>query len=275
MTTSKSSLLSHCLALLVFFAIFLPFILLFSQAPLSAAETKDQNVPYIEEIAYWHRLLAGPKRTDLHLGLMLKSEYRDAYMAGSNANSIIAGRYSAQQQEQDAAWIVSQQNAEQSFVSHGSSAIHVAGYPINAFVGYKCGAGRMIDEDGFSYKVFLDFKNPIKDLTADAYLQFVEEIFKNGFVGDSKVPMTPGAVRFNYNNVIVHAPSPESAKIAERVARQMFGDKLAHTGRGIDVMKARLQDPTARGRDWHVFLSTNTDLNELSPKALKFVRYEN
>lgn len=132
----------------------------------------------------------------------------------------------------------------------------------------------MIDEDGFSYKIFLDFKEPVKDLTAGSYLQFVDEISQKGFAGDSKVPMTPGAVRFNYNNVIVHAASPESAKIAERVARQLFGDKLAHTARGIDVMKARLQDRSAKGLDWHAFLSRNTDLNELSPKALKFVRYQ-
>jgi hypothetical protein len=205
---------------------------------------------------------------------MLKSQYRLAYMSGANADSIIGSSYSIGQQEQDAAWVASQQNAERSFVSHGSPPIHVAGYAINAFVGYKCGTGRMIDEDGFSYKVFLDFKEPAKDLTADSYLQFVDQLSKQGFAGDSKIPMTPGAVRFNYNNVIVHAASPESAKIAERVARQLFGEKLAQSGRGIDVMKARLQDRTAKGIDWHAFLSTHTDLTDLSPKALKFVRYE-
>jgi len=41
-----------------------------------------------------------------------------------------------------------------------------------------------------------------------------------------------------------------------------------------DVMKARLQDRTAKGIGRHAFLSTHTDLTDLSSKALKFVRYE-
>ncbi len=112
MTTIKSFLLSHRLALLALFVIVLPF----GQAPLLAAETKDQNILRIDEIAYWQKLVAGSKRPDLRQGLMLKSEYRDAYTAGSDADSIIAAHYSAQQREQDAAWIVSQQNAERAFV---------------------------------------------------------------------------------------------------------------------------------------------------------------
>ena len=228
--------------------------------------------PHIDELAYWEQLRRGGARPDLHNGLMLKPEYRSQYLAGHAVPEIKNEHYSSDKQDTDERWISAHQAALKSFRADAGLPLAVANYPIEAFVGYKAGQQvRFFDQDGFCYKVFFDFTDAARDLTPELYLQFSRALAAAGFVGDSKIAMTPGFVRFNYNDVIVHTGSPEQAKLATRVGMQVFGSRVAHIARGVDVkqMNTAVRDV----QDWHEFLSTHTDLSALSAQAKAYVAW--
>jgi tetratricopeptide (TPR) repeat protein len=234
----------------------------------------NSDVPRIDELAYWRQLKNVSDRQELHQALMLKPQYRAEYLSGrSIVSDIMQKHYFDSDKAADERWIASHQSLERSFKTEIDPPVAVAGYGIQQFVGYRSGSGRFYDKDGICYKVFFDFTDPTRDLTPELYLQFVRALAKAGFVGDSKVAMTPGFVRFNYNDIIVHAGSPANARLAERVGLNILKGRLAHRARGVDVMQsgdgAHWSDPI----DWHNFLSTSSDLSRLSPTALKWVNY--
>jgi hypothetical protein len=205
--------------------------------------------------------------------LLLKPKYRASVLSGqSNPTTITSSEYTGTQRETDERWVAQFQAQESSY--RPVKNITVAGYPINSFVGYKVGSSpRFFDSDGLCYKVFFEFRDVSADLTPELYMQFSSALSDAGFVGDSKICMQPGYVRFNYNNIIVHTMSPEMGKIAEQVGLKLFGSKLAHYARGLDVMQDQQDGRFSNPIDWHHFLGRASDLSRLSAKALSYVNY--
>jgi tetratricopeptide (TPR) repeat protein len=231
------------------------------------------DVPRIDELAYWRQVKNAADPQELHKGLMLKPQYRSEFLSGRSVSDIMQKYYSESDKAADERWIASHQSLERSFKNETNLNLAVAGYDIQQFVGYRSGSGRFYDNDGICYKVFFDFRDAQKDLTPELYLQFAQALAKAGFVGDSKVAMTPGWVRFNYNDIIVHAGTPANAQLAERVGLSMFKAPLAHHARGVDVMQSHQGSSWSDPIDWHNFLSKSADLSRLSPVALKYVNF--
>jgi hypothetical protein len=145
--------------------------------------------------------------------------------------------------------------------------LQVAGYDPAYFVGYLNNGFHGI-RTSVGYKVFFELRDAIKDLSPATYLQFAEFLSEKGFVGDSKIPLGAGQVRFQYNNVIVHAASLEHALYAEKLGIQFFGNKLAHTGRGID---SYIGD---QPQDWHHYLASKRgNINDLSFTTTQYLTF--
>jgi tetratricopeptide (TPR) repeat protein len=235
------------------------------------AEATIGSVPRIDELSYWHQIGPVVSESERHEALMLKPKYRQVLLSGQKKLGAILTDYSDTERETDDRWIKAHQAALQSFHPQPDQLISVAGYNPNQFVGYRIGKQQRIpDQDGICYKVFFEFQDPIRDLSPELYLQFSRELAKAGFIGDSKIGMRPGYARFFYNNVIVHATDPDDAKKAERVGFSVFGSRLAHYARGVDVMQTSVN--RFPSQDWHEFLSTSSDLSRLPDKAVSFVR---
>lgn len=143
-------------------------------------------------------------------------------------------------------------------------------YPIENFASYQIGAPRMPwgQDRGFTFKVFFEFKSPQKDLTPDLYREFSKKLSVSDFEGDSKIPMLPGWIRFTWNNVIVHATSMASAKVAEKIGLELFANRLASYSRGVDVRDLlNPNEPT----DWPHFLCSG-DPSKLPSDVSNFVQ---
>jgi hypothetical protein len=223
-------------------------------------------VQRIDEIAYWRRVKQADFKSPKMI-LKLKPKFREDILS---RRIPLAQLRSAEYDDQN--WIKAHQEAEKNFKPEEGSNLTVAGYDINQFVGYKCGkVENFFDEDGLCYKVYFDFENPIRDLSPQLYLTFMEKLSQSGFKGDSKIAMTPGVNSLFYNNVVVHAGDPEQAKLAESVGLSVFGSKLAHYARGVDVKQTKNDDHWSNAVDWHAFLAGANDLSRLSSRALKYV----
>jgi tetratricopeptide (TPR) repeat protein len=236
-----------------------------AQASTAVSASPTWNVPRIDELRYWHQIDSVVSQGERHSALMLKPKYRQELLSGPNKLSSIMSNYSDGDRAIEERWVAAHQAAMQSFRQQPDLPVKVAGYNPNQFVGYRCGgAGRIMDQDGICYKVFFEFDDAVRDLTPELYLQFAKELAKAGFNGDSKIGMGPGYTKFYYNNIIVHAPDPETARIAEQVGLHLFGSRLVHYAHGVDVLR-----PTPQ--DWHEFLATSSDLSRLSQRALLYV----
>jgi hypothetical protein len=239
----------------------------------SSTMTQNLSIPRVDEIDYWRKVKSVLPENAQPAALLLKPKYRTDFLSGrATVDTITNADYTSTQRETDNRWIQQFQSQESSF--RPVKNITVAGYDINQFVGYKIGnLPRFFDSDGLCYKVFFEFRDASVDLTPDLYLQFSSALSDAGFVGDSKIGMKPGYSRFNYNNIIVHTSSPEMGKVAEQVGLNLFGSKLAHYGRGLDVMQSKVDGRFSDPADWHHFLAHASDLSRLSARASAYVNF--
>jgi len=245
-------------------------VLLIGSGPASIG----QSVSHVGEIGYFQYL--SNNRPELlaqtavcYTTLLFKPRYRSAISAGSDVQSFMNEHYLTGQREEDMRWVAGQLQMEGSIQNRLPANVSVAGYNPSQFVGYLNNhPTRFSDDNGICFKVFFEFKNPTTDLTPQAYVDFVEALSNAGFVGDSKVPLAPGAIRFHYNNVIVHAVSKANALLAEQFGIKYWGAKLENIGRGVDVE----QGP--RNYDWHHFLCANGgNLSSLTREAIDYLYY--
>ncbi|MGE0526893.1 MAG: hypothetical protein AB7P49_07520, partial [Bdellovibrionales bacterium] len=135
------------------------------------------------------------------------------------------------------------------------------------FVGYHVGHVTGYDSEGLGRKIYLEFKSMVEDLTPDDYLAFSRVLHRAGFNGDSKVQLSPGAARYQFNNIVIHAGSLKDVKVAERISKQFFSSKLASMGCGLDVKRGE------RGLDWNRFLCSQTP-NALPPSAFMYLSFK-
>lgn len=244
-----------------------------STSSTASIPSTSSSVPRVDEIDYWRKVKSVVPENALPAALLLKPKYRADFLSGrTTVDTITNADYTSSQREIDSRWIQRFQSQESSF--RPVKNITVAGYDINQFVGYKIGnLPRFFDSDGLCYKVFFEFRDASVDLTPDLYMQFSSALSDAGFVGDSKIGMKPGYSRFNYNNIIVHTSSPEMGKVAEQVGLNLFGSKLAHSGRGLDVMQNKVDGRFSDPADWHHFLAHASDLSRLSARASAYVNF--
>ncbi|HEY9730611.1 MAG TPA: tetratricopeptide repeat protein [Drouetiella sp.] len=233
---------------------------------------RQQSVPYIDEISYWRVLKKMQLGSNLWSALLLKPKFREQILTGKASVEEIKNSYTASEKSSDAAWIQAHQSAQRQFAPSKDLPVDLAGYDINQFVGLRCGSYHsLFDDDGICYKIFFDFKDASSTLTPEIYLQFVKRLAENGFVGDSKISMQPGFVRFNYNDIIVHTGSPKMAQLAEAVGVEIFNSRLEYVGRGVDVRGTDSVNGRGNTLDWHHYLAASSDLSRLSQKALNFL----
>ena len=170
----------------------------------------------------------------------------------------------------DSKWV----EAHQSFIKSLSkdelrSSVSVAQYPVNKFVGYNVGNARQIQYGignlKFMYKVYFELIDFAHDLTPERYLEFSNALDRDGFSGDSKIQLSPGFMRFHFNNIVVHARSLNDALIAERVGLDFFKGNLAARARGLDVEVNKKMV-----LDWSEFLCQQ-DISQLPADALNYV----
>lgn len=269
---------------------------------VACAPARPPEVPVIDELGYVAALREQRPdlfRSDCWNVVTLKPRYRDALLTGAETYpELLARTYDATERAEDLAWMASQQRAlvaiceahpgsggcanicakpcdacPDARLYGGSDArtVRPAGYPLCGAVGYTVGegpGGKRYDPDGYveSWKVFFEFDDGYAtSIPPERYTTFFDRLAAAGYRGDAKmVSMTaePQRVRYQYNNVIVHAWSPTDARIAERVGLEVFGDALAGHGRGLDV----------HDRDWHTFLCED-DVATLSDEALAYVGF--
>lgn len=278
------------------------------QLPIAQATTTPpagrDDVPVIDELSYFDELVA--RRPELissscYDSLTLKPKYRQRLLAGDSVSAIRERTYTAEQRASDAQWAASLQSAELSYCSQHnnpggcpwicktacdvcpssmssttpSDAVNVwpSGYPLCDFVGYQVGprAEEAYDHTGKirDWKVFFELKDEaLASVDAATYLRFTRELEHAGFHGDSKIMMGSGRVRYQYNDIIVHAQTPDDARIAERIGLQVFGTALAARARGLDLASTKSSDGLL---DWHHYLCAEGKAG-IPPEGLAFVQ---
>ena len=235
-------------------------------APVAAAPERIDEVEWTRQVFSKQPALFDQPENAARV-LMLKPQYRASYLGFPNLDDFLKQYYSVGQQSADAKWSVEQREMSARMRSSLPKNVQVAGYDPQYFVGYLDNGFHGIRET-IGYKVFFELKDATSELTPQVYLEFAEFLGNKGFVGDSKIPLTPGQARFNYNNVIVHAASLEHALYAEKLGVQFFGEKLSHTARGIDSYMG------AEPADWHHFLAGRKgSLDGLPPATVQYLTY--
>lgn len=217
-------------------------------------------VPTVDQPAWLAELVAHrPGLVRLHEGsvqdpaweaLVLRPRYRAAFLASETetVETLLAREYTDAQRTSDVSWVRSLRDARGAFVP--TATIDLGGYDGRAYVGYRLGPRIAYDADGLVYKAFFEFSDFQRSLSAERYAGFVAALEALGFRGDSKIDLRSGRTRFQYNQLIVHAPSIEMARCAEAVGLAYFGDEVEHVARGVDVVG------DGRPLDWHHFLLT-------------------
>lgn len=245
---------------------------------LLACGSTGAPVPHLDEPAWLDELAA--RRPDLLTtptgsvsdpawqALVVRPRYRPELLGSERLTyaMIVAREYTEAQRVSDARWAQSLRDAQAAFPP--GPAVAVAGYDPRAYVGYRVGPATRPVRSGpiVSYKAFFELTDFQASLSADRYAGFVDRLAALGFRGDSKIDLRPGQVRFQYNNLIVHAPSMEMARCAEAAGLEHFGRELAHTARGVDALVDG--EPT----NWHHFLLTGR-YHELPAAVRDFVEY--
>ena len=273
-----------------------------ADAPPATIAPRDDGLPVIDELAYYDALAA--RRPDVlasdecYDALALKPKYRSRVLAGERVAAIRAQTYTPAQRAFDARWAAALQAAELAYCGdHGNPGGCVAicrapcgacppsmtttherdavtawpsGYPLCSFVGYQIGPSSRAHGKIRDWKVFFEFRDDaLPSIDAAAYARFTGELANAGFHGDSKIFVGGGGrVRYQYNDVIVHAASPDDARIAERVGARVFAGALALRARGLDLAS----DASADGvLDWHHYLCLEGKAG-IPPEGLAFVR---
>lgn len=200
--------------------------------------------------------------------LVIRPGWREEILStNATYRTILDREYTSDLRASDAAWAESLRAGQRSFA--GTDTLSAAGYPIEVYVGYKVGSRAATrDAAGYTFKVFFELVDFQRALTPERYLEFSRALVRAGFQGDSKIDLRPGQVRFQYNNVIVHAPSAAMAECGEAVGLAFFGKEIAHIARGVDAPPG----PGETATDWHHYLLRG-GFSRLTEMVRDFVAY--
>lgn len=236
------------------------------------------TAPTLDQQAYYEQLVS--RRPELMVrhgesvrdpawqALVIRPAYREEILStAATYQSILEREFTADLRTSDAAWASSLRDGQKRHPP--TSTLDAAGYPIDVYVGYRIGRRPMPrDADGYTFKAFLELADFQGSLTPERYLGFSEALERAGFQGDSKIDLRPGQVRFQYNNVIVHAPSAAMAQCAETVGLAFFAGEIAHIARGVDAAPG----PGETATDWHHYLLRG-GFSRLTDPVKDFIAY--
>lgn len=241
------------------------------------AACSTPTAPTLDQQAYYEQLIS--RRPELMVqhgesvrdpawqALVIRPAYREEVLStGATYQSILEREYTAVLRAGDAGWASSLRDGQKAHSP--TSTLSAAAYPIDVYVGYRIGTHVPRDADGYSFKAFLELADFERSLTAERYLAFSEALERAGFQGDSKIDLRPGQVRFQYNNIIVHAPSAAMAQCAEAVGLAFFGRDIAHIARGVDAPPG----PGETATDWHHYLLRG-GFSRLTETVRDFIQY--
>jgi hypothetical protein len=261
----------------------------------------------IDELAYKKQLI--DRRPALFnsdqcaRALVLMPALRARLLGGSESPDEIANAlYTDDHKALDAAWIDSQQRAEQIYCDEHPTGgcknickpgdpcaacagwtvptpapapdLQVSGYGLCADVGYHLGSGAPIqDPDGIhDWKVFFQLRDFRHDVTAARYQEYLRQLVESyGFVGGSKMGTSLGDERFHYNQIIIYGHTHADAHLAEQAGRDFFGDAIVGHGRGFDITV-----PGESELDWHHYLCAHDPLSgptRLRDEAIAYLTY--
>jgi hypothetical protein len=199
--------------------------------------------------------------------LVIRPRYRaEILYEHATYNSVVARDLTPDLEEADKRWAETLREAQRALVP--SDTLYPSGYPIGAYVGFRTGPRGPWDKDrGLTYKTFFEVDDLHATLSPERVVGFARELERVGFVGDFKVDLRRGQARFQYNNVIVHAPTMAMAECAESTGLRWFAGHLLHVAHGVDVI-------TSDGPlDWHHFLLTGK-FRELPADVQAFARHQ-
>ncbi len=220
------------------------------------------NVPGVVDQVSWYALLSRhrPELMEQHDGgtddpawqaLVLRPQYRPELIRSPTLTyeAIVAREYDDAERSADAAWAERMEQAQIAF--EPTPTVRPGRFPADVYTSMVIGfPGALRDPRGFSFKVLLEVDDVLEHLGPEQVAGFAEALEAARFVGDFKVDLRPGHTRFQFNNVIIHAPTPEHASCAEATSRRYFAGHLRHVARGVDDMRGE------SGVDWHHFLLT-------------------
>ncbi len=209
----------------------------------------------------------GSVRDPAWQALVVRPRYRPELLADPTLTyeDLVAREYTPADRAEDAAWAQSLRDAQAA--STPTANVAPGGYDLLSYASYRVGPPmRPASDTILDYKVFFEIADPPRTLTPDAYAAFTARLDAAGFQGDSKIDLRPGQTRFQYNDVIVHAPSIAMALCAEAVGIAAFSPRVEHVARGVDVRV------DGKPTDWHHFLLTGR-FGELPAVVRDFVGY--
>jgi len=199
--------------------------------------------------------------------LVIRPRFRDPLIYGRATYATVLEReYTGNLEEADGRWAEDLRDAQ--LALEPSDTLYPSGYPIQQYVGFRTGPrGPWPHERGFTYKTFFEVDDILTTLTPERVVGFARELERVGFEGDFKIDLRRGQARFQYNNVIVHAPTMPMAECAESTGLRWFAGHLLHVAHGVDV-KTGPDGPL----DWHHFLLTGK-FHELPTDVQAFARH--
>jgi hypothetical protein len=245
-----------------------------STSEADAPPQAPSSVPFLDAPAWLAELQTSrPELASQHRGgiddpawqaLVMRPQYRSELITTPTATyaSIVAREYSSKERKADEAWAQEMRDAWAK--QQWTATLRDGRSPNEVYVDMRVGPDTRMGEDGHVYKVFFELDDIPRSVSPDRYFGFGRALERAGFGGASKVALRPGQVRFQYNNVIVYAPSLAMAECAEAVGLSYFADQLLHVGRGVDVI--------AEKTDYHHFLLTG-GFDRLAPDVQAFIRH--
>jgi hypothetical protein len=233
-----------------------------------------EAVPILDQVEWWIDLtMERPQLADQYVGriddpawqaLVIRPRYRLELITPpfETYESIVAREYGPDERAADRLWAEGLQAAE--IEAEPDAAMRRIGRP--AYAEFRIGPPvRTRDARGFTYKAFFEVDDFLVSLGPDRVTGFARALDAAGFVGGFIIDLRPGQVRFQYNNVIVHAPTMAMADCALATGLSYFASDLLHVGRGIDATKPE------RSLDWHHFLLTG-EFDQLPADVQAFTR---
>lgn len=215
--------------------------------------------------------------------LILKPQYRERVLSSKeSAKTIIEAEYTPEKRAQDLKWADSHRAAMAQFMDlqkpqKGGTWIQVANYKPSEYVGFYFSRAKktearpvFADKQGIGFKLFFQPKDYLQDLKPSDALAFADALSAAGYQGDFKIPMTQEKIRFYFNNIVVHAKTKADALLAEKVGKKFFADRIATTGRGVDVDVVRGKKDKI---DWSQFLC-KYEMSDIPQYALDYVLYK-
>lgn len=156
-----------------------------------------------------YRALTSQERADLFIAMRQEPEY---------------AQYQQRIDELDQFWLLKKKLGDADGVRTVGSGSKWSNFEIN-----KGTVGEHAESKGY-----LTFKNPAEKLTPANVTAFMQRLKEAGYNGQVKVPVIASGLIFRFDNIVFHGDTDEDTEKALQIAREMFGEALLQTQKGVD-----------------------------------------